>query len=604
MAQTLPVSRLIQVSVALNPQAAAGRNFGDLLIVGDSNIISGLERLRSYSSATDVAVDFGANAPETLAAELYFGQKPQPTALTLGRWIRTATHGMLEGAILTVAQSAIALFNQITSGGFTVSIDGTVHNVTGLNFSTALNLNGVASTITAALSGAGTAVWTGSQFILSSNTSGAGVDASGTITFTANPSPGDTVTVNGVSIQFVASGPTGNQVLIGGTDLLTAVNLNTFLTNSVNPSLLVATYAVVGLVVTVTYGTVGTGGNAFTLAKVSTAITLSGATLSGGTNASSVSYATSPGSGQDVSSLLGWTVALALPLIPGYSAESALQAIIAMDAQSTAWYGLTFASSVMPSDADNLAIAPFIEADPITRLFGITIQNTNVLSSLVSNDLASLLMAEGFDQTFTQYSTSSPYAVTSMFGRLFSVNFAAQNSTITLMYKQEPGALPENLATDQANVLQAKHCNVYAAYNNSTSLIQYGTVASGQYIDTIFNVDWIQNAIQTADFNVNYTSLTKVPQTDDGTNQFVNATSNVCQLSVFNGMTAPGVWNGPSFGQIVTGQFLKLGYYVFAQPIAQQSQSDRAARVSPPIQVALTLAGANHTVSVLISVNP
>lgn len=602
--QTLPVSRLVTASISLTPQAAVGRNFGDLLTVGDSNVISGLERIRNYADIGGVGADFGINTPEFISAELYFSQSPRPTSLSIGRWIRTATAGILQGAILSATQSALSVFTAITSGGFSVTIDGTAVPITGLDFSTQLNLNGVASVIQAALGGSRKCVWTGSQFEIFSGTTGAGVEATGTIAMTTNPANNDTVTVNGIAITFVTASPTGNEVLIGGTAAQTAVNLNTFLQASISPNIQAATYSVVTNVVSVTYGTPGTAGNAFTLAETGGHITVSGANLTGGTNPSTVSYATPPGSGQDISTILGMTAALALPLVPGYAAETPLQAVVALDAISTGWYGLDFAASVMPSDSDNLAIAPFIEADAVTRLFGITIQNTNALSMQVTNDLGSELKALAYDQTFTQFSTYSPYAVTSMFGRLFSVNFEAQNTMIDLMYKQEPGIVAENLDTNEANALQFKRINVYVAYDNNTSILQYGTMAGPAYIDEIFGCDWFQNAVQTACFNVNYTSPTKVPQTDSGSNQYVNAISGVCQKAVTNGFAAPGQWNAPGFGSLIEGAFLKLGYYIFAPPISSQSEADREARESVPIQTALKLAGSTQTVGILLNVNP
>jgi hypothetical protein len=600
---TLPVSNLIQVGVTLSPTPAAGRNFGDALILGDSDIISGIERIRQYDSISGVASDFGTTAPEYLGALDYFGQSPTPVSLSIGRWLRTATAAQLDGAILTAAQSALALFTAITSGGFDITIDGTTHDITGLNFSTQTNLNGVAALVQTALSGYATVIWNGFQFMVTSLTTGTGVEASGMITFTANPSPGDTVTINGVSIEFVASSPTGNQVLIGGTDLLTATNLNTFLVNSTVPNLLALSYSVSSLVVTATYNQVGTGGNAITLAKSSTAITLSGSTLSGGSNPSSVGYMSSPATGQDISGLFGMTSSLALPLVPGYAAETALEAVVALDSISTAWYFLEFCASVMPSDSDNLEIAPFIEADIVTRMFGITIQNTNVLSSEVTDDLASQLMALGYEQTFTQYCSTDPYAVGSIFGRLATVDFTAQNSVINVMWKVEPEIAPEDLTLDEANVLESKRCNVYVEYDNGTSILQYGTMAGPAYIDQIFNIDWYQNAVQTAVFNVPYTQPS-VPQTDAGENQLVSAINQVNGQAVFNGMAAPGVWNATGFGQLQQGQYLKLGYYTYAQPVASQSESDRAARKAVSIQSALKLAGAINTADVQVSVNP
>jgi hypothetical protein len=213
-------------------------------------------------------------------------------------------------------------------------------------------------------------------------------------------------------------------------------------------------------------------------------------------------------------------------------------------------------------------------------------------------------MLGGYEQTFIQYSSYSPYAVTSMFGRLFSVDFTQQNSMIDLMYKQEPGINPEYLSTTEANVLQGKRCNVYVEYNNDTSILQYGVCSGPVYIDEIYGCNWMQNAAQTACFNVNYTSPTKVPQTDSGTNQYVNALSGVFEQAVNNGFAAPGQWNAPGFGSLVEGQYLKLGYYIYAPPISSQSESDREARESVPIQSAVKLAGSTQTVGIMLNVNP
>lgn len=599
----LDVSRLIKVIVSLTQAGALGRTFNTLLLMSDSNVINGLERERNYSSLAEVAGDFGTTDPVYLASQLYYSQSPQPTNLTVGRWLRTATAAILEGALLNAAQSMLGLFTQITSGGFDVVIDGVAKTITGLNFSSQTNLNGIASIVTSSLSGSGTVTWNGSQLLLTSASTGAGTDASGTITFTGNPSPGDTVTINGISIQFVASSPGAFQVLIGGTDTETATNLNTFLINSSSPNLTALTYSVSGLVITVKNGTVGSAGNSITLAKSSSDIVLSASTLTGGTNPSSVSYATSPASGQDISSLFGWTAALALPLVPGYAAESPLQAVVALDSIDPKWYGLMFAASVMPSDSDNIQIAGFVEADVITRLFGVTIQNTNVLSSEVSNDLASELHALGYDHTFTAYCSTNPYSVASVFGRMFTVNFSGDSTMIDLCYKQMPGIAAEDLNTEEADVLQAKHCNVFVEYDNNTSIFQYGITSGSAYIDETFGDDALQNTIQTNVYNVLYTSTTKVPQTDQGEQQFVNAISQGCQQFVTNGFGAPGIWNAAGFGSLQTGQNLKLGYYIFAPPVSSQSESDRAARESVPFQVAFKLAGSVQTVFISVAVN-
>lgn len=601
----LDISRLISVQTKITQAGAQGRAFNQALAIGDSNVISGLERVRDYSSLPEVAADFGISAPEYLAAEIYFEQSPTPTSFACGRWLRTATAAILEGAILSPSQQAIALFNAITNGGIDVVVDGTAKNLAALNFSTAANLNAVAALIQSAFSGSATCVWNGFQFVITSATTGAGVEASGTIQLTGQPTAGtDTVTVNGTSIAFVSALTTGNQVLVGSSTQITAANLWAFLQNSTDTNIIKATYALNTSTntITATYFEVGTVGNAFTLAKSGANITISGSVFTGGVNPSSVAYATT-GAGQDVSTLLGLTAALALPLVPGYAAESALAAVVACNTASKDWYGMGFASSVMPVDSDYLSIAAFIEADPVTRMFGITTQETGVLTQQVSNDIASELKALNLEQTFSMYSSTNLYAAFAIFGNLLTINLEGSNTFKTMMYQQAIGIVAENLTDAEADSLLAKRCNVFVAYDNDTSIIEYGMMAGPVFIDETFGTDAFADAIQTAFYNVLYTAGTKVPQTDQGDQQFTVAMSQVCQQFVTNGFMAPGTWNAQGFGQLLEGQYLKLGYYIYMQPLAQQSEADRAARKAPPFQIAAKLAGANQTGQVLITIN-
>jgi len=106
--------------------------------------------------------------------------------------------------------------------------------------------------------------------------------ASGTATFSGNPTANDTLTLNGTAITFVASGATGNQVNIGTTLAATLANLLAFAAASADAQLVKFSYGVSGSVFNIYAAAAGTAGNALTLAKSSTAITLSAATLTGG----------------------------------------------------------------------------------------------------------------------------------------------------------------------------------------------------------------------------------------------------------------------------------------------------------------------------------
>lgn len=600
----LSVSNLVNVTVNLTTPGALGLSFGTLCIAGDSNVISGLERIRSYANLDGVGIDFGLDTPEYQAAELYFSQSPTPESLMIGRWLSAAASAINDGGILSPTNQVLSNWTSISNGGLVILIDGVTKTLTGLDFTAATNLNGVASVITTALGGAGTCLWNGSFFAITSSTTGAGSAAAGTITFGSAGTDSDTLTLNGTAITFVTGTPSGSEVKIGGSAAATAANLQLFLQASTDAQIALCTYSTVLGVVTATYKTVGTGGNAFTLAKSSTAITLSASTLSGGAVPSSVGYATA-GSGTDISAQLKLTASTAQTLVPGYASETPAQSAAQLAAISTAWYGIMFASTVSITDNQNLAVCDFIEAtgSGIARVFGVTSQDTNALSALSTSDLPYLIKAAGYDRSFTQYSSFTPFAVASFLGRAFTVDFNGNNTTIDLMWKQEPGVTAETLTLNQALALKNKNCNVFVSYVNDTAILQYGTMGSGNFFDTRQGCDWLQNAIQTACYNVLYTSSTKVPQTEAGVNQLTNAIAGVCAQAVANGLCAPGNWNAGGFGSLQSGQYLKLGYYIYSQPIALQSESDRAARKAPPIQVALKLAGAIQTVNVLVQVN-
>lgn len=116
-----------------------------------------------------------------------------------------------------------------------------------------------------------------SNVVITDNT---GIRAYGDITFTGNPAAADTVTINGNAITFVSGTPSTHEVQIGGDLLITAQRLIAEI--NAYPALYAVTAAGTEDVVSVRAIATGTGGNALTLAESSTALTVSGATLSGG----------------------------------------------------------------------------------------------------------------------------------------------------------------------------------------------------------------------------------------------------------------------------------------------------------------------------------
>lgn len=281
--------------------------------------------------------------------------------------------------------------------------------------------------------------------------------------------------------------------------------------------------------------------------------------------------------------------------------ETLLQAVNAC-LQYTNWYGLAIADSADLVEADVISVAAAIEASSLSRILAVTTDDVNVLVAGNTDNIGYKLKAAGYARTFWQYSSSSKYAAISAFGRAFTVNFTGSNTTITLKFKTEPGVTYETLTTAQAAAIDAINGNVYVYYANDTAIIQQGVMANGDFFDERHGLDWLQNYVQTNLYNLLYTSTTKIPQTDAGVTRLMTNVEASLDQAVNNGLIAPGVWNGGPIGQIESGDTLTKGYYVYADAVANQAQSDREARKSPVIQAAIKMAGAIHYGDVQINV--
>lgn len=110
--------------------------------------------------------------------------------------------------------------------------------------------------------------------------------ATGTITFVANPTASDTITLGGTAVTFVASGATGNQINIGSSLATTLVAAIAVLNASVDPEVALCTYGANATVLNITFNAGGTAGNTYTIAA--SAATASGATLTNGGTATYV----------------------------------------------------------------------------------------------------------------------------------------------------------------------------------------------------------------------------------------------------------------------------------------------------------------------------
>ena len=487
---TIPVSRIVNVTVLVAATAPAAPTFSRGLCVGSSARLPVGNRLRLYNNLTEVGADFQTTDEEYRFAQRYFAQSPSPEELMIGRRLTAAYAGTLTSG---VRDATLAHYTAITNGGFDLSVNGTLLQVFGLDLHTATDMADVAVLVQTKLAAAlasTTCVDDGTHFIVTSPTTGSS------------------------SVVGYAVPPTGGSTPV------------------------------------------------------------------------------------DVSALLGLSVAQQAVRQGGAPSETVTDSLNNLAHVDGSWYGFHLTKEVTNTDKENASL--WAEGTP-NKFHFITSADAPILDPTATTDLASVLKAAQYTHTLLQYSSTDDYACASAMARGLEVDFSQINATITLMFKQEPSIAPENLTATQYATLDAKNVNYLATVSNGFIMLFNGVTPSGRFFDEVMGLDWFKADMANNVFTALATSPTKIPQTDKGVEVLLQAASTTCQTAVRNRLAAPGTWTHDGFGALVKDELLPMGYYLYADPVASQSDADRLARKAPPIQVALIGAGAFHGVDIVVN---
>ena len=277
--------------------------------------------------------------------------------------------------------------------------------------------------------------------------------------------------------------------------------------------------------------------------------------------------------------------------------ETIVEAVTACRVKNTNWYVCTVCGATKANIED---VAEYIETAVPTAAFFYTTADVDVPAGTAGNIMV-LLKAANYKRTLGQYSTEDD-AVAAILGYAMGANTGLANSAYTLAYKSEVGVTPEDLNLTEVTAIKAQNGNVYINRGATYDLFEQGVMADGTAFDELLNLDMLANDIQLAVMDL-LVSVPKVPQTEDGVSLLVNAINGPCSEARNKGFIAPGVWNASPILNLNTGDMLSQGYLVLADTIANQSQSDREARKSPPIYVPVKLSGAIEHAVINVLVN-
>jgi len=190
-------------------------------------------------------------------------------------------------------------------------------------------------------------------------------------------------------------------------------------------------------------------------------------------------------------------------------------------------------------------------------------------------------------------------------GRGFSINYDGTNTVHTMHLKDITG-LAKDTGLTQTLLTQAGNAGVdcYASLGSAGGSVQkVFTSGANGWFDYIYTSLAFKLRVITAGFNALATANTKLPQTEEGMNSLKKAYREVCNQFVSNGTFAPGEWNSSiTFGKPEDHirNISDVGYFVYSDPIASQSQAVRETRKAPSVYIAAKSSGAIHSSDVTV----
>lgn len=235
-----------------------------------------------------------------------------------------------------------------------------------------------------------------------------------------------------------------------------------------------------------------------------------------------------------------------------------------------------------------------------------TMNNLLFVGSSVYSDIAGIftsLMNAGDTHTRCLYHSESPsdalYFAASYASRGLCINFSGSNTAHTMHLKGLT-----NLDTDEGmtETIKQQCQNAGVDVYPDFGVPKVYTSGTNLFFDQIYTELAFKLQLQVAGFNYLAQTDTKITQTEEGMNGLKGALRRVCAAFVTNGVFAPGTWtSSTTFGtpEDTIRNIAQAGYYIYSDPIASQSQADRAARVAPGIYIAAKDAGAIHSADIV-----
>lgn len=618
----------------------------------------GNDRVQFFSTFDAVQGAVPENSEAIFAAQAFFNRSDRPQTMCIGRVFTNPTNGTLVSGPITLNNLA-----SVQNGGFTISVGDTSYTVANLTFGLNPTMADVTRQLNAQMSDFANTVANadGKSVTITTNAIGDGADISyaGTPTeFTDVSTLLKLTSTTGASIENgkETTENTPTKLVSGAiTDLSGLENLTdgsfdievdgakvtqstaTSLvqetaTNVEHPAELTSGEITLADLYNVTDGAMtlvmngatvnlyglnfATYGSSLTLNEVAQILTaaigsnglveVSGQSIVISTKQKgegvTIGYAYSAPSITDLSSILALTQSTAASRIDGYTPGGLVSEAALIQTAARCAGRSVFAWTLdrqYRDTQDQKDFADWAEAQD-QAYFSACTNSVQAYNTADTTNIGFYAHNKGYIKTSVMYHNNPQvYPDVSYAALALSVNYALENSTLTMKFKQLTGIETVPLTETQLSSLKARRINTYVSMGNSSSVVREGVQsADSWFTDSHVNLSNYKEELQVEVFNV-FMRNKKVKYTSAGQDLLVSAAAKINNRYIRNGTFAD---REEETTDNETGYTTLPACTITPAPIYSATTSERANRVAPPIAIVAYEAGAFHSVAIDVTV--
>ena len=565
----------------------------------------GNDRVQFFSTFDAVQGAVPENSEAIFAAQAFFNRSDRPQTMCIGRVFTAPTNGALVSGSITLSNLA-----NVQNGGFTISVGDTSYTVANLTFGLNPTMADVTRQLNAQMSAFANTVANadGKSVTITTNATGDGADISyaGTPTeFTDVSTLLKLTSATGASIaEGQASTPA--KLTSGAIALADLYNVTdgamTLVMNGATVNLYGLNFATYGSsltlneVVQILTAAIGSSGLVETSGK---SIVIS--TSQQGADVT-IGYASFASSITDLSSILALTQSTAASRIDGYTPGGLVSEVALIQTAARCAGRSVFAWTLdrqYRDTQDQKDFADWAEAQD-QAYFSACTNSVQAYNTADTTNIGFYAHNKGYIKTSVMYHNNPQvYPDVSYAALALSVNYALENSTLTMKFKQLTGIETVPLTETQLSSLKARRINTYVSMGNSSSVVREGVQsADSWFTDSHVNLSNYKEELQVEVFNV-FMRNKKVKYTSAGQDLLVSAAAKINNRYIRNGTFAD---REEETTDNETGYTTLPACTITPAPIYSATTSERANRVAPPIAIVAYEAGAFHSVAIDVTV--